>query len=471
MKYLLFLLLLSPFVTMAQRPVDISSMSVAGGPFLSQVSSFTAFGSTSGSPSTSQSGTVSGNNLTNNVVITSPSSFEVSLDNTTFSSSVTITQSGGTIPSQPKLFYIRITAVAAIGSPTGNISITSTGASPLSIPISGVVSSGSSAHWRAITIPSSSVSGGSDLTNFTAEIQITGSYLATVANGGKVQNASGFDINFAADNAGVTLYKWEIESWNPVTGALTAWVKIPLLSASTTTTVYLLYGGTATTFQGGSTGSAWDANTIAVYHNSEVITASGQTIKDWSANGHNQTSAGTWTSAQSVAGVAGNALKYLNANSDRSTFTSISVPSTSTIEGWYQSTSGLVDGDTYSWANSSTFDVIAFGDPGGFLGLFSGAGPKIQDVSSVVGNTWYHVVFTQNGTSWKMYRNGSLTTSNSTAVSIAFNNMGTLFGGFTNDEIIDEPRMASVERTAGWIATEYSNMNANGTWKSVGAEN
>lgn len=475
LKYLLFLLL--PVCVSAQRGVDLSSMQLP--PSASLICGggcgFSTFSSTSGSASTDQTVTISGISLTNNVVCaftgSGASSFEVSKDGTTYASTQTLTVSGGIVTGQPITIHVRLTASASIGTPSCNFTVSSIGVSPITFPLTGTVISGSTAHYRQLDIPNTSVSGGSNLTNFTAEITISGSYLATVGNGGKVQNSNGFDITFSTDNAGSSLLNWEIEKWNPITGALTAWVKIPTLSSSTTTTIFLRYGSTSiTTFQGGATGSAWDANTIAAYHFSDAVTGSGQTVADFSANGHSMTTAGTWSSANSVTGISGNALKLLNANSDRMTFTSIALNSTYTIEGWYQATSGLVDGDTYSWANSSTFDVIAFGDPGTFFGLFSGGGAKIQDASPVSGNTWYHMVFTRTGTTWIMYRNGTQVATNTTAVNIAFNNIGTVFSGFSNDELIDEHRLYSVVRTAGWIATEYNNQNANGSWFTVGAE-
>ena len=53
-------------------------------------------------PSDVQSYTVSGHDLTNSIVVTAPTDFEVSLSSTTgFGASVTLTQSGGSVAATP----------------------------------------------------------------------------------------------------------------------------------------------------------------------------------------------------------------------------------------------------------------------------------------------------------------------------------------------------------------------------------
>jgi hypothetical protein len=58
----------------------------------------------------------------------------------------------------------------------------------------------------------------------------TYSYLATVANGGLVQNPNGYDIIFTSDCAGTQKLDHEIESYRPATGTVAFWVRIPTLS-------------------------------------------------------------------------------------------------------------------------------------------------------------------------------------------------------------------------------------------------
>src|SRR5687768_9845668 len=62
-------------------------------------------------------------------------------------------------------------------------------------------------YRRTITIDRTKVPN-TDQTNFPMLITGTFSYLATAANGGNVQNSSGFDIIFTSDAAGSTLLSW-----------------------------------------------------------------------------------------------------------------------------------------------------------------------------------------------------------------------------------------------------------------------
>jgi len=103
--------------------------------------SLSAFSTTAGSASASQSFTVSGANLTANGLVTPPSGFEVSGDNTTFQSTFTLTQGGGVFSGQPVPLYIRVAASTAAGTYSGNVSISSTGATTKNVAVNATVNS------------------------------------------------------------------------------------------------------------------------------------------------------------------------------------------------------------------------------------------------------------------------------------------------------------------------------------------
>lgn len=120
-----------------------SSFTTAGGstPTISQTSSFTTFTYTNGSP-VAQSFTVSGSNLTDNLVVTAPSNYEVcKTQNGTYTSSVSFTPSTGTVSNET--VYVRLQEGLNPNNYnwTGNsgIHLTSTGATGVYVNVSGNV--------------------------------------------------------------------------------------------------------------------------------------------------------------------------------------------------------------------------------------------------------------------------------------------------------------------------------------------
>jgi len=92
---------------------------------------------TYGTPGTSMTYTASGSNLTDNVSITAPTGVELSTDGATWSTSLTLTPSNGTLP--PTVIDVRISALADAGTIAGNIADTSTGAVEQDVSLSGNV--------------------------------------------------------------------------------------------------------------------------------------------------------------------------------------------------------------------------------------------------------------------------------------------------------------------------------------------
>jgi hypothetical protein len=70
--------------------------------------------------------------------VAAPANYEVSLDNSTFSSSVTLTPTAGSVSSTP--VYVRIAATAPVGNPAGQVSLSSTAATTQNIAVTGTVS-------------------------------------------------------------------------------------------------------------------------------------------------------------------------------------------------------------------------------------------------------------------------------------------------------------------------------------------
>ncbi|GAA4099253.1 gliding motility-associated C-terminal domain-containing protein [Mucilaginibacter panaciglaebae] len=85
-----------------------------------------------GTPSTSGTFTISGDNLKAGITVSPPSGFEVSANNTTFSKIATI-GSAGTIP--PTTIYIRLEKITPAGTYAGEVILSSTGSNDSKISV------------------------------------------------------------------------------------------------------------------------------------------------------------------------------------------------------------------------------------------------------------------------------------------------------------------------------------------------
>lgn len=189
---------------------------------ISSVTSLTAFSACANVASTSQSFTVNGYSLTGNITITAPTGFQVSTDNSTFSSSVTLTQSGGLVNSTT--VYARMAALAS--SPTsGNITVASTGATTQNISVSGTVTS--SAPSITTNPSNSSINGGSNATftavgsnsptSYTWQVSTDGgTNWTTISNGGVYSGATTATLTVTAPPITMSGYKYKVSATNCV---------------------------------------------------------------------------------------------------------------------------------------------------------------------------------------------------------------------------------------------------------------
>jgi pectin methylesterase-like acyl-CoA thioesterase len=110
-------------------------------PVLAVGGSLSSFSQLLGSPSATKTYSISGYNLTNNVTVTPPTGYELSLDGATWYGSanpLVVTPSSGTLSNTT--IYVRLNA-AADGTYSGNIVHASTGASSVNMAVTGVATS------------------------------------------------------------------------------------------------------------------------------------------------------------------------------------------------------------------------------------------------------------------------------------------------------------------------------------------
>jgi hypothetical protein len=186
-------------VTLISLPTPTINASTAS------LSSFSACANTS---SASQSFTVSGTNMQSPILISAPAGFQVSLNNSTWASSVSV-GAAGTIASNT--VYAIMTSLAS--SPNaGNISITSTNATTRTISVSGIVNT--KPTMGTLTVNGNSNSGD----------MITVCPGQTIAVGQSGFNNQGGTTYFYSDNTTgfggwAVAPDWEIMSYGSITAA------------------------------------------------------------------------------------------------------------------------------------------------------------------------------------------------------------------------------------------------------------
>ena len=110
----------------------LTDYSGAATPTIYATGTFTDFSTFTGTPSASQSYSLSGANLSANISITAPAGFQVSTDDISFGPSTSVASDfNGTI-------YVRLSGASA-GNFSGNIAHTSTGADPVNLAVNGTV--------------------------------------------------------------------------------------------------------------------------------------------------------------------------------------------------------------------------------------------------------------------------------------------------------------------------------------------
>ena len=128
--------------TSAAAPADNAYLEIvkaATGPSITIIGTpLNPFTSITGSPSAEQSYSVSGSSLTEDITITAPADFEISITSGSgFGSTVILTESGGTVSTTP--IYVRFNRSTS-GTSTGDITHTSAGVTTENVAVSGTAS-------------------------------------------------------------------------------------------------------------------------------------------------------------------------------------------------------------------------------------------------------------------------------------------------------------------------------------------
>ena len=337
-------------------------------------------------------------------------------------------------------------------------------------------------YGKTVTIQGSQISG--TVTNFPVLISLTDNSLRTVANGGRVQNANGYDIVFTLPDCS-TILPMQIERYEATTGQYVAWVRLPTLVNASNSIIYMFYGKTGVAANPSST-TVWDANYMGVYHFNNSVT-------DGTSNTRNLTDASTANLTTSKIGegrrlantpfVSSASGRYLGLPDN--IFNSVT---NFTFEGWvYLETVTTSWERIFDFGRNTNFNMfltpsVATNGVKRFAITVNGNGTEQQISSGSTSGTgaWHHYAVTINATTntGVIYYDGAVDASN--PITLYPSSLGTndenYFGRsqYAADEGLygnfDEFRISNTARNANWIATSYNNQNSPSTFYTVSSE-
>jgi len=328
-------------------------------------------------------------------------------------------------------------------------------------------------YRKNITIDKSGVSG--TQTNFPVLINLTSdSDLRNYAR------SDGYDILFTLSD-GTTKIPHEIERYTSSSGGLTAWVKVPSISSSANTTIYMYYGNAASANQQDKT-NVWTNSFRGVWHLNE---SSGNAL-DSTSYGTSGTYSGTYT--RNVAGKVSRGTDF-NTNGELDwgdpadghlDFGTGSL----TVSAWVNidATVGSGSWPTIIWKGigsyTSGYDLEYEDDTNTmYFNIADGSTNEWGMSSSTTfsDDTWYYIVGVADRTGNRMhiYKNGVDTAGDTISPLGSIDTTGHAAVGADGgwgwfDGILDEVRISNTARSAFWISTEYNNQNSPATFYSLG---
>lgn len=340
----------------------------------------------------------------------------------------------------------------------------------------------------------------STVANFPVLITLDNLDTEVVDAGTNSAQLNGDDIIFTSDAAGTTRLAIDVVEFIPhVTGGsrrCEIWVKVPSISSSSNTSVWIWYKNATRTQPAVDATYGRDAvwtGADVVYHLNEDPSGSSPQSTDYTGNGNDGTSNGTMLTGDLITGQIGSALDfdgtddYINVPYDAG----FDKTSDFTVSFWWKSTDGwdtdsTPDAHIVSKSNNTSvksdwsFMTLGSGgtggDDNGRVRFASYGGNQQTATASWTADTWYHVALRYIGsTEAYFYVNGVLDTYNSDtnpgAINGTENNPLTIARGYHNESSlgylyggVDEVKLQSTAVTADWILTEYNNQSDAGAF-------
>ena len=343
---------------------------------------------------------------------------------------------------------------------------------------------GELAFYKVISIDREKNVGGVDLANLPIAIRVTDPDLRLANLGGKLETGS--DLAFF-DSDGATPLAFEIERLSLDTGDLLAWVKVPLLSATTETRLVLAFGDPDASGGFEDRAATWSDGYAGVWHlggesytgvADEVIDATGAHPGTATAGVTSQT-AGKLARAAELAGNCANISMGASPALQ---------PSSVTVSAWVMPRDIGVGGDRIATIVAQDYWRGAGDAQGYYLEVFrSVSRPEAAFYSangqrgllayatgtSVANGTWHHIVGTYDAATEtiSVYLDGRLAGTATLSAPLEYLDNRVQIGCSSSGwwrGAIDEVRISGTAHSAARIATEYLNQSDPAAFVTVG---
>ncbi len=325
--------------------------------------------------------------------------------------------------------------------------------------------------FKTVTIDHTKV-GSTDHTDFPVLISGTYTYLKTIANSGSVTSSGGYDIRPCSDAGLTSGLDFQLVNYVPTTGFIEMYVRVPTVSHTSDTVIYLGYGKSSITTDG-STTATWNSGFKAVYH---FGSSSSLVLTDSTTNGLTLTNSGVTNNTGQVGGGANVVTPSGAGLLSHADDALLRLTAAFTIEVWinaatntgYRTILEKSDGTSFTYyidlETSTNKPRVLVTQSGSFKVITSGAGLSI--------GTYAHVSGTFDGTTLRLFKNGvadgTLAVSGASdgttgILSIASDrNIQNFFQG-----TLDEIRISSAVRSVDWLLATFNNIASPSTFYAL----
>jgi YD repeat-containing protein len=368
----------------------------------------------------------------------------------------------------------RIVTIVPDGATTGALQVSVNGVASNAVEFTIAGASTSYAYGRAVIIDYTKVPN-ADQADFPVLVSGTYPELSSIANSGRVQHPSGYDIIFTSDPEGIIKLDHEIESYDPTTGTVAFWVRVPRLSHTADTPIYMWYGNPELAASQENNAGVWSNGYKLVAHLPDGTSLS---ASDSSAAGNNcsvNSASATTGKVGGAAAMNGSAAQFLSCARKDAT---LDATTAFTLQAWIKPNS-----QTGSYASIITKGNSTSPKNGQYLLRLNGSGANPNFLAAVYSNGWQSLSSSKTVTAgewqkldavWdsnklKLYINGiqEPNTANLTGA-LAANTQSVVVGQNLVDGVssyyngaIDEVRIIpNIARSSDWLAAEYNNQSS-----------